>query len=201
MTLPRVEDMDFYDLLGVDRTAAPDDILRAYLDALGTYQDGSLASYSLLTEPERRDMLARLDEAYETLRDVDRRAAYDERLGCGPPSGGARFRHSTSRLEIQDAARPEGWRERLRARLGLRPKAGRTENGLRSSPGSPGYLPRGDQLRALRLRRGLSVEGAARGLRLHPAMFTALEDGTPLPAGADRAALLKAYARLLGLGI
>ncbi len=201
MTLPRVEDMGFYDLLGIDRTAAPDDLLLAYLDALATYQDGSLASYSLLTEEERRDMLGRLDEAYETLRDPDRRAAYDEGLGCGRPAVGAGFRRSTSRLEIQDAARPESWRERLKARLGLQAKARRSENGLRPAAGPSGFLPRGDQLRALRLRRGLSADAAARGLRLNPAMFAALEDGNPLPTGADRASLLRAYARLLGLGV
>jgi curved DNA-binding protein CbpA len=200
MTFPRLEDMDFYDLLGVDRTAAPEDVLRAYLDALATYQDGSLASYSLLTDEERRAMMGRLDEAYETLRDPDRRAAYDESLGCGRPAGGAGFRRSTSRLEIQDAARPEGWAERLKARLGLRAKARRNGESPPPAAGPSGFLPRGDQLRALRLRRGLSAEAAARGLRLSQATFTALEDGNPLPANADRAALLKAYARVLGLG-
>lgn len=200
MTLPRLEDLDFYSLLGIDRSAAPDDVLRAYLDALATYQDGSLASYSLLTEEERRAMMSRLDEAYETLRDPDRRAAYDEGLGCGRPAVGAGFRRSTSRLEIQDAARPEGWVMRLRERLGLRAKARREGEIPPPSSGPPGFLPRGDQLRALRLRRGLSAEEAARGLRLGPGLFAALEDGNPLPAGADRASLLKAYARLLGLG-
>lgn len=200
MTIPRLEDMDFYDLLGVDRTAAPDDILRAYLDALATYQDGSLASYSLLTEEERRAMTARLDEAFETLREPDRRAAYNEGLGCGRTDGGAAFRRSTSRLEIQDAARPEGWLERVRKSFGLAAKARRSEAPPRPAAGPWGFLPRGDQLRALRLHRGLSIEAAARSLRLSPAMFSALEDGTALPPGTDRAACLKAYARLLGLG-
>jgi len=200
MTLPRLEELDFYALLGVDRTAASEDVLRAYLDALATYQDGSLASYSLLTEAERRAMMDRLDEAYETLRNPDRRAAYDEKLGCARLDLGAGFRRSTNRLEIQDAARPEGWLARVKAGLGFRAKARREGESPLPASGPPGFLPRGDQLRALRLRRGMSAETAAQGLRLNPGLFAALEDGNPLPAGADRASLLKAYARLLGLG-
>ncbi len=44
------------------------------------YQGDSLVSYSLFTEGERRDLLSRMERAYFTLINEERRTAYDDML-------------------------------------------------------------------------------------------------------------------------
>ncbi|MCK7476226.1 MAG: J domain-containing protein [Candidatus Moduliflexus flocculans] len=75
--LKRIEDWNYYELLSVERTASQDEIWEAYQAALATYRDGSLALYGLVREDERELVLERVQEAFQTLRDQDRRREYD----------------------------------------------------------------------------------------------------------------------------
>jgi hypothetical protein len=70
-----------YEVLGISATATPDEVERAYRFTLELYGDGALATYSLLDPAEVRRARARVQEAYEVLRDPARRHAYD--LGHG----------------------------------------------------------------------------------------------------------------------
>lgn len=78
MTLSREE--SHYELLDVPTDASPLEIRRAYQDMFELYQGDSLISYSLFTESERKDLLSRLENAYYTLVNEDRRSAYDRGL-------------------------------------------------------------------------------------------------------------------------
>jgi curved DNA-binding protein CbpA len=103
--LKRIEDWNYYELLSVERTASADEIWAGYQAALATYQDGSLALYGLVAEDERELVLARVQEAFQTLRDPDRRREYDLALlrhaPYFPPQ--AAFRKSIGKLEIEEA--------------------------------------------------------------------------------------------------
>lgn len=103
--LKRIEDWNYYELLGVDRTASQDDIWEAYQTALAAYQPGSMAIYGLVTEEERDFVLGRLQEAFQTLRDPKTRKAYDlallERAPYHAPT--AAFRKSLGKVEIEEA--------------------------------------------------------------------------------------------------
>jgi flagellar biosynthesis protein FlhG len=79
-----------YEVLGISATATPDEVERAYRFTLELYGDGALATYSLLDPAEVRRARARVQEAYEVLRDPARRHAYD--LGHGFAVAGARGR-------------------------------------------------------------------------------------------------------------
>lgn len=110
--LKRIEDWNYYELLSVERTASADEIWEGYQAALATYQAGSLALYGLVAEDERELVLARVQEAFQTLRDPDRRREYDLALlrhaPYVPPK--AAFRKSIGRLEIDEAPpRPTLW--------------------------------------------------------------------------------------------
>jgi len=66
-----------YDLLGVSRSANDEEVRRAYKRVKEMYAPGSLATVSLLTEPELAEQRTRLEEAYDSLLDPLRRRAYD----------------------------------------------------------------------------------------------------------------------------
>ncbi|RPJ02347.1 MAG: hypothetical protein EHM31_03245 [Candidatus Aminicenantes bacterium] len=110
--LKRIEDWNYYELLSVERTASQDEIWEGYQAALATYRGGSLALYGLVSETERDAILGRIQEAFQTLRDPDKRKEYDlallRRAPYFPPQ--AAFRKSVGKLEIEEApARTSLW--------------------------------------------------------------------------------------------
>ena len=103
--LKKIEDWNYYELLSVERTASPDEIWEGYQAALSTYRDGSLALYGLVSEAERGAILARIQEAFQTLRDPDKRKEYDLALLRHAPyiAPKAPFRKSVGKIEIEEA--------------------------------------------------------------------------------------------------
>ena len=71
------QSLSFYELLGVPRGASEEEVRRAYKRQRETYADGSLALTALLSAEELRREQTRLEEAYDTLLDPNRRRAYD----------------------------------------------------------------------------------------------------------------------------
>jgi flagellar biosynthesis protein FlhG len=69
--------MTLYEVLGVTRGAADDEIRRAYKRQREIFRDGSLPVVSVVSQQELRDEQSRIEEAYDTLLDPVRRRAYD----------------------------------------------------------------------------------------------------------------------------
>ena len=114
--LKKIEDWNYYELLSVERTASPDEIWAAYQAALATYKDGSPALYGLVSEAERGLVHERVQEAFQTLRDPEKRKEYDLALlrhaPYFPPK--APFRKSVGKLEIEEAPPKKGFWARLK---------------------------------------------------------------------------------------
>lgn len=72
---------NYYEILGVDRSAEQEVIDAAYLAMMRRYHPDTFTG--LKAEGERR--AKQLNEAYATLRDAERRRAYDETLGPAAP--------------------------------------------------------------------------------------------------------------------
>ncbi|NUP13846.1 MAG: P-loop NTPase [Polyangiaceae bacterium] len=68
---------NLYEVLGVTRTAADDEIRRAYKRQREIFRDGSFPVVSVVREAALRDEQARIEEAYDTLLDPNKRRAYD----------------------------------------------------------------------------------------------------------------------------
>ena len=69
-----------YDLLGVARSASQEEIEHAYRTAAAMYGPGSFASYSLLREGEREETFGRIEEAFRTLSDPEKRRSYNRSI-------------------------------------------------------------------------------------------------------------------------
>jgi curved DNA-binding protein CbpA len=205
----KIEEMDFYDLLNLRLDASPKDIENAYLLAIATYHRESLASYGVLDDVERGDILDRIEEAFQILHDPVRKKAYDALVHSGRPEfrERAHFRRTTSRLEIEDASEEERFWDRIKAAVipsRLR-KSGRRggENGDgQDETGAPeNFYYLGDYLRKVRERRGLTREDIAARCELSPAQIESLEedDSPSLLTGKELLEDLRRYARCLGL--
>ncbi|MDH7512516.1 MAG: helix-turn-helix domain-containing protein [Clostridiales bacterium] len=204
----KVEELDFYDLLNLPLDASPQEIEKAYLQALATYHDGALASYGVLAPQERRLILDKIEAAFSTLADTERRKDYDSRILPSRPEYRQRayFRKSTIRLEIEDAGEKERFWDKVKCLLFLRKrrKDGRNAREItfraEFKPEANGRYY-GEYLKLVRENRGLSREEIARDCNLSVAFLEALEEEntSALPRGKDPASLLQLYARALGL--
>src|SRR5579875_247146 len=80
-----VASADYYETLGVPRDASAEDIRRAYRTLARQYHP------DINKEPGAEDRFKEISEAYEVLRDPEKRTRYDRqsaRGGAGRPRGG-----------------------------------------------------------------------------------------------------------------
>ena len=75
------EELNFYEILEISIDASPFKINRAYKNALEIYGKESLLTYALFSDEERVDIIRRIEDAYNTLSNKTKRAAYDASLG------------------------------------------------------------------------------------------------------------------------
>lgn len=73
--------LDYYTALDLPRDASPEQIERAYALSVESFGPASMATYGLLRDEERDQVLAYLHEARRVLLDVRLRDDYDRRLG------------------------------------------------------------------------------------------------------------------------
>jgi flagellar biosynthesis protein FlhG len=73
-----------YEVLGIPPRADLQQVEKAYRHCLALYDEGSVATYSLLDPAELRSARSRVQQAYEVLRDPARRHAYDVERGIAP---------------------------------------------------------------------------------------------------------------------
>ncbi len=69
--------MTLYEVLGLSRTAADDEIRRAYKRQREIFRDNSFPVVSVVSAAALHDEQARIEEAYDTLLDPNKRRAYD----------------------------------------------------------------------------------------------------------------------------
>jgi len=87
------ENQNYYEILKLPFDADASAIQRAYREALEIYGENSLVTYELFSDEQRGDLLQAIDEAYHTLTDESKRAAYNQMLvhaGLADPSTFAR---------------------------------------------------------------------------------------------------------------
>jgi DnaJ-class molecular chaperone len=63
MSLKKIEEMNHYEILNVNRSASQQEIQKAYIIAIEAYQKDSLAHYNLVSERERIEMMTQIERA------------------------------------------------------------------------------------------------------------------------------------------
>lgn len=74
------EELNYYELLEISFDASPFEIKKAYKNALSIYDENSLLTYSLFVDAERKKILKKIEDAYDTLIDKSKRKSYDAML-------------------------------------------------------------------------------------------------------------------------
>jgi len=74
------DEQTHYEILELPLEASSQHVERAYRVARATYQPGSAATYSLLSDEESAEMLRKVETAYAVLSDARLRKEYDTRL-------------------------------------------------------------------------------------------------------------------------
>lgn len=206
--IKKIEEMDFYNLLNLRPDASPKDIENAYILAVAAYHQEGLASYGALPDVDRGIMLDRIEEAFETLRNPEKKKNYDTLVLPGHPEfqQRAHFRRSTRRLEIEDATEEENLWNKIKASVNRtwrrrdgheHGKKGYEREGL-----SEDFCYYGDYLKKVRERKGLSREDIAGRCGISPDRIEWLEQEATqsLPHEEEILEGLRLYARCLGLG-
>jgi flagellar biosynthesis protein FlhG len=181
-----ITELDHYELLDVAREASREEIERAYRLAGATWEEGSLATYSLYSDLEAEALRERIEYAYGVLSDADARAAYDRGLA------GRGRADETERVPLDLEL---AFEEPPRAELipaGLEFEESLEEDG---TPWS------GSRLRRSRLQRGVDLDQIARVTKVNPTYLRFLEEDhfEDLPAPVYVRGFVTAYARCLGL--
>lgn len=78
----------YYEVLEVPTDAGAVDIKRAYHDALATYGDDALVTYSLFSDEQRSEILRMIECAFDTLIDEEKRSQYNRQLRNASPAKG-----------------------------------------------------------------------------------------------------------------
>ena len=168
-----IGEQNFYEIFDISPRATRQQIDQAYELAKRTYADESLAAYSLFDAQERKEILRRMQLAYETLSDEERRRRYDrEVLGLmlisPPPASGAGLLTEGSRGRSEappaDAPVPEPPPPEKQVRISLSSGVGPTARET-PVPGPP-FPDRGRETSA-------------------PKQAQPLFQQTPAPAGVD----------------
>jgi hypothetical protein len=183
--LKLLREPDLYELLDVPRDATHEEVERAWRLASSTFEDGSLATYSLYSDAEVQALRERTDHAWSVLGDPAARAAYDATLASREQAAETAVPLDLE-LAFEEPARPDLLPTRLDFEESL------------EEDGSPFD---GARLRRNRLQRGVELEQIARVTKVNPTYLRFIEedDFASLPAPVYVRGFVTAYARCLGL--
>jgi len=172
---------DYYELLGLARTATPEEVKRAYRKLARKYHP------DVSKEANAEERFKEVQEAYEVLKDPEKRAAYDQlgenwRAGQDfrPPPGWEQRRHEFRRGPGRGRAQAEGFGQFSDFFSELfgdgSPFGGRTSGG--AGAGSRGFAAAGQDARApIEIDLEEAFRGGTRNVELR---------ATNAPGGAPR---------------
>lgn len=204
----RYDGQTYYELLEVAPNAGPSEIYNAYQRARSTYSPNSPAIYSMFTPEEAQQLMALVEEAYQTLSHQARRKEYDVKIGLAkaPPVRPS----ATPRASYTSAAEAQ-WVGPVRVSLTKKEElpAGFARTKFSVYEIKPDMekeienaeLVDGSFLQKVRLYKGVTLDQMVDEIRVIKSTLVALEanDLEALPVAVFTRGFVVQMARLLGL--
>jgi len=185
--MKRLEELNYYELLNLDENADLSDIQQAYFIAVSTYSRDSLAAHSILSEEEKTNMIKKIEIAYTTLVDKNKRLFYDrEVLKIDAKENNKLMPHNGKDFaKRRDIIVNESETERVK-------------NGFRYAELA---VFGGVHLKNIREVKGIALDEIAQKTRIRVSYLKALEDENfeQLPPEVFSKGFLRAYAKYIGL--
>ena len=182
-----VEEQTYYEILEVSPKATSKEIRTAYERARETFENDSVAIYSLFSEQEIKRVQSAIEEAYRVLSDEPSRKDYDRsHLQPGPWTTWADLPRSH-----------EESKEHLKASSPLPSPHPSPE--MMVPPGETTY--RGGTLKQIREKMGVDLKAISRETKINPRILQEIEEEAfeKLPPVVYLKGFLRAYAQSLGL--
>lgn len=198
--IKRFDDLNYYELLQISVNVSSFELRQAYKNVLSIYEGSSLATYSLFTEEERQGILARIEKAFLTLIDDEKRLVYDNELADkGEISHDIleeREGKKATPIFQMNRAKAKG-NNLARIRKNIQGKGAREIIGAMISS----EIISGKDLRDLRNALGVELEELFHATKISPTALHAIEqdDIMNLPPTVYLKSFLKSYAEVLQL--
>ncbi len=208
--MKRIEDLNYYELLNLAENASTGDIHKAYLLAVSTYSKDSLAAYNILLDEDRMDMLKRIETAYATLIDKNKRISYDEQVlkitsnaavSHTNPSGADIHFKKDDDLTKKDGKTIRAFDFSAGSMPKSRDKSVREDKDEYEFKTADSAIFGGGHLKNIREMKGITLDEISQKTRIKISYLKALEDEDfkQLPAEVFARGFLKAYAKYLAL--
>lgn len=197
--LIRFEQLNYYEVLELPVNASSFEIEQAYKEALSTYDEDSLSTYSLFTREERETILKRVEEAFLTLIDQNHKASYDKRLLDAGELDAGDLKKDRPKKPIALFPREHPEKVRLIAK--------RVKNKIQQRPlgDHEGLLSKdqisGNDLREIRISLGIELQEIFEITRIRVSTLRAIEEDQfdALPPMIYMKNFLRSYCEALGL--
>jgi flagellar biosynthesis protein FlhG len=79
------EEPNYYELFEVEPNASPKQLHEAYIKAKSLFEQENLATYSMYSDEERKNILNKIEEAYQTLSNPTKKSLYDDQHNIKTP--------------------------------------------------------------------------------------------------------------------
>lgn len=198
--IKKFKDLNYYELLRIPYNASSFEIRQAYKHILTIYEENSLATYSLFAEAERKQILTKIENAFLTLIDDQKRKAYDSNLASigEVPENMLTDREQKKAIPIFQMSKARTGNNSL-ARI--RKKIQEKEAGDLAGIMLNRDLISGKDLKNLRESLGIELEEVFQATKISPTALDAIEkdDVDNLPPKVYLRSFLKSYAEVLQL--
>jgi len=192
--------MNYYEMLDIQPNATAVEIRSAYNAAVQMYQPDSLASYSLFSAEERKEILGLLDKAYTTLINEKQREIYNAELAPTGLLPVLQKSADTAKKEAVNIFHLEGQKEIAAvpksSHLELKKKVAQSER-IRQIAGRAEI--KGTDLKEIREELGVSIERIHQETKIRLDYLHLIEEDSPdkLPAPVFLKGFIKAYLKSL----
>jgi len=194
--MQKFEELNYYEIFEIPINASTFEIRNAYKEALSIYGSDSPVSYSFFTEKESKEILDRVEEAFSTLIDQEKRALYNKMLVREKkidPSSLTKKREKVP-TPLFSSKTPGGAAISKTIKKRIKDKdLKKTEEAIFSKD-----MISGDNLKQLRETVGIKIEDLFEVTRISVSVLEAIEndDFGTLPSTVYLKNFLKAYAEL-----